>query len=158
MHMIFKSALAVILSTAQAAALSCIAPDIARTYLDVAASEKTYVVVHGTFSFAKRPDRDPGDLTPEGEVFGSIFRGKLLTGVGFSEQVEAEVKINTTCAASWCGGFEPDTRYVAFIEQEGRNLNLLVDPCYRYVMKEPAPEVIATITACASGRECSPKN
>ena len=155
MHRLKYSALALALSASQATALSCLTPDAARTFQEVSASETTYVVLHGSFFFAERPERSIDD-PPRVENFLTQFRGKLLTGRGFTDDVQVPITVNTTCSASWCGTFEPGVPYAAFVEQNTQRLTLFVDPCNTLVFKAPSNEVLDQITACATGGTCVP--
>lgn len=157
MNIIVKSAIALTLTASQAAALSCLAPDVARGFNQIAASEKTYVVLHGSFSFAKRPPRSE-EQRPQTQSFGSKFTGKLLTGNGFTDEVaDVLVNINSNCAASWCGEITPNAEYIAFVEQDGRSLTLQAEACPTFAFFEPTSEMISQVEDCAAGRDCRPE-
>jgi hypothetical protein len=158
MNIIAKSALALIATVSQAAALSCLAPDMARDFQRIAASDKSYVVLNGTFTFAARPAR--GDETrPETQSFASKFTGQLLTGGGFTDDIaDVLITINSNCAASWCGEIVPDANYIAFVEQDGRKLTLQAEACPAYAFREPTAEMVKQIENCAAGKSCTPVN
>lgn len=158
MNIFIKSAVALSLTVSQAAALSCARPDIARDFQRIATSDKTYVVLNGTFSFATRPPREDKQ-GPQTQSYAAIFNGKLLTGNGFTDDVaEVLVTINSNCSASWCGDITPDARYIAFVEQDGQKLTLQAEACPTYAFFEPTPETVEQIEACAAGGDCRPKN
>lgn len=158
MNIFAKAAIALTVTTSQAAALSCLTPDVVRGFNQIAASEKTYVVLHGSFAFSSRPSRE-GEQRPETQSFGSQFTGKLLTGNGFTDDVtNVLVNINSNCAASWCGEITPNADYIAFVEQDGRRLTLQAEACPTFAFFEPTPEMISQIETCAAGGNCKPKN
>lgn len=70
-----------------ASALSCMAPDVAETYLRADASEKIYVVVHGQIVFdeARLPvtDWDRQENTPARTPIPAQMTGKSLGPGGF---------------------------------------------------------------------------
>jgi len=158
MNIFIKTAIALSLTASQAAALSCLAPDVARGYNQIAASDKTYVVLNGTFSFAARPDR--GDETrPKTQSFASKFSGSYLTDNGFTEEIsDVLIMINSNCAASWCGQITPDTPYIAFVEQNGRQLTLQAEACPTFAFQDPTPEMIDQVEGCAAGKSCTPES
>jgi hypothetical protein len=158
MNIIAKSAFALIATVSQAAALSCLAPDMARDFQRIAASEKSYVVLNGTFSFASRPARGD-DPRPEMQSFASKFNGKLLTGNGFTDEIaDVLITINSNCTASWCGEITPDATYIAFVEQDGKKLTLQAEACPAYAFHEPTEEMVKQIENCAAGKSCDAVN
>ena len=158
MNIFIKSAVALSLTVSQAAALSCAAPDIARDFQRIADSDKTYVVVNGTFSFAARPPRGE-DQSPQTQSYAAKFNGTLLTGNGFTDEIsDVLVTINSNCAGSWCGDITPDAQYIAFVEQNARVLTLQAEACPSFAFSEPTQDMIDRLETCAAGGDCSPKN
>lgn len=158
MNIIAKTAIVLSLTANQASALSCLAPDVARGFNQIASSEKTYVVLNGSFSFAARPDRT-GEQRPQTQSFGSKFTGKLLTGNGFTDEIEdVLININSNCAGQWCGEIRPDTNYIAFVEQDGQTLTLQAEACPTFAFYEPTPDMVKQVESCAAGKGCTPKD
>ena len=145
----------VAMTTSPLFALSCVEPDAARFYQDAANSEKSFVILNGEFSFAARPEVTTEN--PRAENFLTKFKGLLLTGNGFSDEVEVPITVNTTCAASWCGKMVPG-RYLAFVEQSGRQLTLNVGPCPLRAFQNPIDDFVDQIVSCAKGEDCTLKN
>jgi hypothetical protein len=156
MKQIIPSALVLSLVASQAMALSCVQPDAARSFETAANSDKTFVILSGTFEFAARPEVTTDN--PRAENYLSKFSGLLLTGVGFTDQVAAPVTINTSCAASWCGTMKPGTPYLAFVEQTETRLTLNVGPCPEMALQNPTQEVLDKVVACAQGKDCKPES
>lgn len=156
MKLITKTAFILMLSAGQALALSCLAPDPARDFQRIAASETTYVVVKGVFEFAARPER-PTEQNPQTQSFAAKFSGRLLTGAGFTDDIaDVLVTINSNCAGQWCGSVDPGVPYLAFIEQDGRNLTLQAKACPFNHFRDPGEATIKVIEYCAAGKTCEP--
>lgn len=151
MKKIFAAAALTALSVNQAAALSCLKPDVAEAYLTAAASDLSYVVLKGKFAFTPPPKTDE----PQPKTVEATFGGRLLTGAGFTQQVSAPVKINLLCEASWCADLQPDTDYIAFVEnRDNEELIFDVGPCYGFAFQEPSQEDTKRVENCAQGGAC----
>lgn len=139
------------LTVTQATALSCLKPDVAEAYQTAAASEVSYVVLKGKFTFTPLPKTNEAkDRTIEAE-----FTGRRLTGAGFTQQVSAPVDVTLRCLAEWCGSIQPDTEYIAFVEnRDGEKLIFDVDPCYDLAFYEPSEEDTKRVENCAQGGVC----
>jgi len=139
------------LTVTQAAALSCLKPDVAEAYQTAAESDLSYVVLKGKFAFTPPPETDEAiDQTLEAN-----FRGRLLTNAGFTQQVSAPVAVNLRCLSVWCASIQPDTEYIAFVEnQGGEKLIFDVDPCYGLAFFEPSQEDTKRVENCAQGGAC----
>lgn len=155
MKNLIPTALMIALSASPVFALSCIQPDAARMFTQAAESDKSFVILHGTFDFAARPEVTTDN--PRAENYLTKFKGLLLTGNGFTDSVEAPVTVNTTCVASWCGKMSPDKPYLAFVEQVGRQLTLNVGPCPDSALQKPTDAMLKQIVACAKGDDCTPE-
>ncbi len=153
-HLILATTL-VAVSASQATALSCLKTDVAGAFQSASASDLVYVVLKGKFAFDAVPDADK--LNPEPVSADATFSGRLLTSAGFTQQVSAPVEIKMNCAGSWCARIDPDTDYIAFVEQSETALTFNVDPCYGLAFKEPAQETIKSLENCAQGGACEPK-
>lgn len=148
-HLILATTLTAFCAT-QANALSCLQHDVAQAFKDASASDLTYVVLNGKFAFTPPPKSQ----LPEPVTVDAIFSGRLLTGAGFTQQVEAPVEIDMVCAGSWCAEIEPDTTYIAFVEQRDDTLVFEAGPCYDLSFKEPEVEDVKRLENCAQGGAC----
>jgi hypothetical protein len=139
------------LTVTQATALSCLKPDVAEAYQTAATSALSYVVLKGTFAFTPPPETDEiKDKTIE-----TKFEGRLLTSAGFTQQVSAPVEVNLRCLSQWCANIQPDTEYIAFVENDnGEKLTFDVDPCYGLAFFEPTQEDTKRVENCAQGGAC----
>lgn len=143
--------LALTLMATQSHALSCVRPDVVRSYNGVAKSESEYVVLLGSFKFPKIQAEEGKSLNVKAR-----FTGKLLTGAGFNEEVTAPVTISFSCAGPWCGRIEPGSEQLSFVQQDGNLLTLQVDPCYGLTFPDPSAEQVKLIEDCAAGLSCEP--
>ena len=155
MKKILLPALALCVAASQAAALSCVAPDAVRSFQTAANSDKTFVILNGTFEFAARPEVTTDN--PRAENYLTKFKGLLLTNNGFTDEVEVPITVNTSCAANWCGSMTPGTPYLAFVEQDETRLTLNVGPCLDMALQDPSVEMLDSIVSCAKGQDCTPK-
>ncbi|WP_298294714.1 hypothetical protein [uncultured Litoreibacter sp.] len=153
MKNIILAATLVAVSASQASALSCIRPDVATAFKDASDSDRNYVVLKGTFEFTPPAKTDK----PQAETVDSQFRGRLLTGGGFTQTVSAPVEIDMTCAGEWCAQVDPNVEYIAFVENiDNERLIFEVGPCYGFAFKEPAQEAVKRLENCAQGGACEP--
>ena len=139
----------------QGLALSCLKPDVANAFAEASASERSYVVLKGSFAFEPLPELD----TPAVRTVEATFSGRLLTSAGFTKQVSAPLTITLECEASWCARLEPDTPYISFVENHNdEELIYNVSPCYGFTFSEPDQEQIKRLENCAQGGACLPAN
>jgi len=145
------TALAVAMMPTQTSALSCERPDTVRAFKEASASDKTYFVLHGAFSFSESDSATGSAATS----FDARFSGRLLTGAGFTQQVGFPLTVNATCAGDWCGKLEQGVKYVAFIENPGEQTFVLeVDACSSLAIRNPEPNAIKRLENCAQGGAC----
>ncbi len=137
----------------QASALSCLKPDVAKAFNEASSSDLTYVIVKGSFAFTA-PERV---TTPEPQTLEAQFTGRLLTDAGFTQSVTAPVTLDLICSGDWCGTLEPQTDYIAFIENDNNErLVFSVDACGSLAFKQPTQEDIKRVENCAQGGQCAP--
>lgn len=139
-----------------AAALFCVKPDPAAAFQFAAQSDNTYVVLRGTFDFDVGKLPDPLG-PPLQAVLSADFKGKLLTGDGFTDAVEVPVTIGLNCVGPWCARVSPGTDYMAFVIQKEQQLIFSVSPCYQFAFAKPSDDMVAVIEQCAAGGACTPE-
>lgn len=145
------------LAAGPATALSCIRPDPVAAFNTVAEAEQTFVILHGQFDFPTKNIPDPFNGPPKDVRVPSTFKGKLLTGDGFTDDVEVPVTINLDCAGPWCARMTPGTDYLAYVLQSDGALIFNVDPCYSFAFPNPDEDAIAAVEQCAAGGDCTTK-
>jgi len=114
-------------SAQPAIALSCIRPDITRSYDWAEESEKTFIILRGVILAAAK-NSPPGLRKPNVRPSAAmgVFTGSYLTETGFDYPVETEIRIKIGCAGPWCGSMpEGDERiYFVTVNPDG------TDPTY----------------------------
>lgn len=150
------AATALSLLAGPATALSCQAPNAVAAYNFVAEAEESFVILRGEFDFdpKKVPDVN-GPAVPVS--LATAFKGKLLTGDGFTDEVEVPVTLTLGCIGPWCARVSPKTDYMAFVLQTDDRLIFRVEPCYQFAFANPSDEAIAQIEQCAAGGDCTPE-
>lgn len=145
----------VMLSASQADALSCISPDVARTFNQVSAADETYVVLLGSFEF--EPPKTPRrNINNPAEVrVTSVFRGQFLGAEGFGDAAPQDVTLHFSCMGPWCGSL-PDSgeTILGFVERTSQGFVFDIDPCYSKAFVSPSPVDIARVEACMRGEDC----
>ena len=146
--------------TAPAFALSCMAPDIARSFNEAASAEARYEVVHGTLVFDEtelpQVDLTQQDQMPQHVDIKARLSGKSLTKSGFEQVFERPVTLRALCYGPWCGGAVSDTDYLTFLELSENGYMLSVTPCGDYVFPEPSEAMLDQITQCFREKHCTP--
>jgi hypothetical protein len=130
-----------------ASALSCMAPDIVRSYEYAAEHEKIYFLFKGKISLVEDQtmptEREsfgadaPVEVTLE-PVYGS-FVGEIFNE-GVFVPYEATMEVQLDCVASWCGSYPDEKEALYFVSAAESNLwfNLEMSPCggTRFDVKE----------------------
>lgn len=143
-----------------ALALSCMAPDVAETYLRADAAEEAYVVVDGRIIFdeSRLPitDWENQQDTPAQTQIPAQMIGKSLGTGGFKARFEREITLNVLCAGPWCAGARSGAPVLAFVERSEAGYTLTLGPCGGDVFT-PTPEVLDTVRQCFEGGPCLPQ-
>ncbi|SFR35075.1 hypothetical protein [Litoreibacter janthinus] len=139
-----------------ASALSCMPTHPVAAFNAVAEADESFVVLHGAFEFDVK--RVPDVNAPPLEVkIPTVFKGKLLTGGGFTDEIEVPVSLSLNCVGPWCARVSPKTNYLAYVLQTEDELIFNVDPCYAFAFPNPEQKYIEAVEQCASGGDCTPK-
>ncbi|MGR3585542.1 MAG: hypothetical protein ACU0B8_14860, partial [Pseudooceanicola nanhaiensis] len=143
----------------QAMALSCLRPDVARTYAEAAEAEAAYVVVHGELDF-DAGDMPPAEVTepaPESRELRATLHGKGLTEGGFDTPFTRPITLEAQCLGPWCAQAEPGVEVLAFVETTGDGYRLTITPCGGMAFQEPSEADIDRVVACYQGKACAPE-
>ncbi|WP_298259292.1 hypothetical protein [uncultured Litoreibacter sp.] len=150
------AAVAIAIAAGPANALSCLPTHPVAAFNAVAKAKESFVVLHGEFDFDVK--EVPNVNAPPLEVsLQTQFKGKLLTGQGFTDDVDVPVTLTLNCAGPWCARLSPKTDYLAFVLQTEDELIFNVDPCYAFAFSNPEDQYIKAIEQCAAGGDCTPK-
>ncbi len=141
------SALALSVAT-QASALSCLRPDVVRSYNNAAAADVSFAILLGEFDFSAPAENN----AEQGQQVTAQFSGQAMTAQGFDAINPMVVDLLTTCSGSWCGHFPaPGTEVLAFAQQTQNGFILSLGACGGSVFgADEAP----IVEACVLGQKC----
>ena len=150
------AATAFALAAGPASALSCLPTHPVAAFNAVAEADQSFFVLHGEFEFdvKKVPDVN---APPLAVTIPTLFKGKLLTGDGFTDDIEVPVTLLLDCAGPWCARMSPKTDYLAYVLKTEDELIFNVDPCYAFAFSNPEAKYIAAVEQCAAGGDCTPQ-
>ena len=139
-----------------ALALSCMQPNMARSFNDKAADTQVWMLVEGKFvaelalsDLLRLPPPRPGEPVPQQEsrtvTASAQFTGRQLGGT-HSTPLETQVSLEVSCLTPWCGSFPPvGTSVLAFLAVgDGGNLTLRSGLCPGAFQAQPTPKQVAT--------------
>ena len=141
----------------QASALSCLPHTIQNAYLDAAAAQERYVVMHGRLSFdgALLPETESDPMnSPEDALIPARLVGQILMANGFGGQRAVDLTFHVQCYASWCGSGLPGADYVAFLEETSAGYVLKTNPCGGYAFPKPTQVMVDALETCHAGGAC----
>ncbi len=155
------AALATLSGPAQA--LSCLRPDLARSFHQAAASPHNYIVVRGTLSFdaTRLPEtRDvngmPGKKAQTTDLPARIT-GRFLSQKGFVTGFDRKIILRAICLGPWCGEPKPGVDYLAFLRETPKGYILEVNPCGGMAFTKPSNAILNQAVSCIRGQACTPK-
>lgn len=129
----------------EAAALSCMAPDVRRSFRDAQAAPETYVIVQGMLTM-QNPNRSR---------VGRL-EGHMATRDGFTRPFSARVRLRHTCLGPWCGSVSPGA-VLAFVQRNGDGYLIQEGPCSGNVFYSPTEQQIRQVIRCLRGGACKPQ-
>ncbi len=139
-------------------ALSCMAPDVAVSFNEAAASEKVYMVVHGTLTFdeTKLPEVDINhqDQIPPHVDIEARLSGMSLSKAGFETAFDRPVTLRALCYGPWCGRAVSGAAYLSFLEKPETGFVLAVTPCGGFEFSDPSEEMLNKVTQCYRDGSC----
>lgn len=120
--------------TPPAWSLSCLRPDIVRTYEMARDAKAGFWIVLGEIV------ADGPIATPEPDAVGRFkenasastsvaFAGLGMTADGSYKGFEQRITLTITCLAHWCGSVQDETHVFAAIEVKDTGPELIIDPC-----------------------------
>ncbi len=130
--MLKRLALAAMLALAGAApavALTCMRPDILRSYGWADERPEPFVVALGSLARTgpDTPDGPTGD-NPQGRAsysFPARFEGRLATADGFTVERAFDVTVEVECRSVWCGGHSLSEYGLYFFRQDAGDAHAL---------------------------------
>lgn len=143
------------LLASDAVALSCLRPDVARTFNNANDIVEPVYILRGTLTFDER-------LMPQGVVneprdpapVPALFKGLGLTLDGFTARFERPVTLQPQCAGPWCGSAVSGQEAIVFATVLGDDILINVGACGGQIFYDPTPQMEATLTSCIRGEAC----
>ncbi len=140
-------------------ALSCLRPDVARSFNEAAAAKESYVIVQGrlTFDTSRLPKTDLGaqeEIPPHVDIAARLT-GMSLSKQGFTSDFDHPVTLRVQCFGPWCGGAASGAQYLSFLEKTDTGYMLTVTPCGGFGFAEPSREILETVSACFQNGRCA---
>ena len=129
----YSIAAALCLIASQAAALSCMPPDLATTF--------------------NRMNEVPEDVY----VLRGTFAGEALTREGFVSRFVSPVIVQSVCYGPWCGGVGSGEDLITFAKIIDGAVVVEVDPCGSTVFYNPTPKMESDLISCIRGETCESK-
>lgn len=153
--------LAVVLAlcATQAQALSCLKPDVVRTYKEVDASPDRWGAAVGRLDFdesqlPEAPQSDPNAAPPQTPVRAQLV-GKTLDSDGFTKPFQGNVTLMVQCYGPWCAQPQSGQEYLVFLKREPNRHVAFADPCGTRLFANPSREDLDRITTCFRNGPCA---
>jgi hypothetical protein len=151
-HITRGAAIAAMIALAgPASALSCMPPDLDRSFQHAAEAEEGYGLFYGDIEVDKNTvpqfRGNPQPYTAEG-----IFRGQAVYANGLSPEYVQPITIEVECMGMWCGSAYDVDDAILFVELDDQGeMTLEIDACPQWVFHSPAEadleKMIALIAA-----------
>ncbi|MEM7507714.1 MAG: hypothetical protein AAF415_13310 [Pseudomonadota bacterium] len=163
--------LAALAIPAQAVALSCAQPSMARLFDWARESGEAMVIGHGGLSHDGPRPAGPKVTYEQDETGGTRivatgpttatyrFEGDLLTPEGRLEKQSLTVTVEAICLASWCGGFPADLNdaLIALAPTDDEEpYKLTVGPCPGEIDMVPSAAKVEALERCMAADNCGP--
>lgn len=144
-----------------ALALSCLPPDVARTYLKLQEARETYLVVHGTLTFdASGLPRTKSEYradAPASTPIPARLTGEALSQEGFTTPFDRRITLDLRCLGPWCAGGRSGMEIMAFVKRGASGYAATLDPCYSTVFVDPTDQMLEQALSCMRGGDCEPQ-
>lgn len=139
-----------------ALSLSCMRPDVKRSFQQAAQAEEVYVVAHGTLTFAehKLPEAVGNDSPPQ-TLIPAHLSGKALSATGFDVEFDRDITLDVLCFGPWCGGAGSGEEYLVFLRKDDEGYTMIADPCASMIFQDPNAEMLGTVSACFKAGTCT---
>ena len=136
----------------EAAALSCVRPDVVSSFQRAEEVPEDVYLLKGTLRF------DPS-LLPEGVIneernpppIPARFEGQALNRNGFTTPYARSVTLQPLCFGPWCGSAQPGQEAIMFATVRGADLVIAASPCGGQIFYEPTRQMEQQLIACMNG-------
>lgn len=152
--------LAATLIANSAQALSCVRPNLARSFNNAADSTDIYHVGYGTLTATQEivdPNQNiknvnrkkPYSVTAE-------FSGGFLGRAGFGKDKTVPVRVDVQCLSAWCGGFPvTDEKLLIFVKKTPEGLTASSGPCGGNMQSGVSKRDLNILKSCMRNGKCS---
>ncbi len=160
--------LSIVLAVGPAQALSCLRPNIARTFNDLSDSDRAYVMALGQLEQTgkripkrSKPETTGGAEQPVLDIgipheVPARFTGQTFGLAGLSPTQVLDVVVDEICLASWCGSFPATTDpMLVFVEQTDAGYRLRAGPCGGDFKIAPTSQELDLLQSCLQAGHCS---
>ncbi|WP_375175783.1 hypothetical protein [Pseudooceanicola sp.] len=149
-------ALSLTLASSPANALSCLRPEVLRSYQEAAEAKETYVVVSGVISHDVAAVPEARNADSPRIAFTARLAGASLTHDGFTAPFDAPVEVTLNCVSAWCAPLPPQHASVlAFVQKTEDGYSLDMQPCQQWLFENPEPEQMVALVDCHTSGNCS---
>jgi len=143
-------------------ALSCLRPDLARTFQQAAGSPHNFIIVRGVLNFdpdqlPRTQDKNamPGASAQTTELPARIT-GRFLSQQGFITGFDRQITLRAICLGPWCAEPKPGVDYLAFLREPPRGYMLELNPCGGMAFVKPDNAILNKAVSCIRGESCVP--
>lgn len=146
------AAIALIVIAGQATALSCMRPDVVRTFERVSEDTDTYYLLYGTLDFdANKQPKGVVNEERNPDPIAAQFAGFALDMGGFTTPYSSAVTLQPVCFGPWCGNTTPGVQSLFFAQVDDDAIKIEADPCGGRIFPEPSRSLLDAMTACMNG-------
>lgn len=155
MRHVLAVALAVALTATPALSLSCMKPDVVRSYQQAADADDHFVVVSGTLSHSRVPIPSGKREGQQPLTFTAKLVGKYLQNDGFTGDFAAPVEVTLNCVSVWCATLPPqNSKVLAFVKLTPTRYEIDAQPCPTWLFDEPEPDQMVRLVMCHTKGDC----
>ena len=160
MKYLLRITLAATLFANSAYALSCMRPNLARTFNNAAASKDTFHVAYGKIKPTQKvvdPNKNTTDINNKKSYsVKAEFTGGFLGFNGFGKSKTKPIRVNVSCLGAWCGGFPNSADdMIVFLKRTPDGMTVDSGPCGGDIKFNPSEEELNIIKSCMRNGKCS---
>ncbi|PIB26665.1 hypothetical protein BFP76_12315 [Amylibacter kogurei] len=141
-------------------ALSCMRPNIARSFNEFAQSDDIYVLGFGKITPTQKiidPNKGKdGVAKHESYSVQASFSGRFMGKSGWGEPKTLPVRVEVQCLSIWCGGFPSGKQdAIAFFQKTKSGYVLNMGPCGGNYKASPTSQEQSILKSCFRNNKCS---
>jgi hypothetical protein len=138
----------------QVSALSCLRPNVAKTFNQLQQVEDVYRIGVGKIRLTAAVHKFEGGKP---RTTKAEFRGKFLGLNGLVAEQRLAITIQTHCLAHWCGGIPQDStiEHLVFLRQSPTGEVLDMGACPDGILSTPTGLRVETLQSCLRRGKCT---